>query len=888
MLGLGTLSLIASRVGSFVKSIVTNGLKVWLSFDKSEISGEELVVNGDFSDGTTGWGSNSATTLSVSNGKLDVQSSGGYLDYGIAFSEVNFELGKQYIIQLTVISCDVPDFIRVGGNNSTTDTQPGTDIWSSGDIGVGTHSIVYVPSQNFTYLAIGGRNDVTTLVVDNVSVKQITPPVGQFAPDISSNSNSAKLFTGKALSFDGNCDVDLDATPLSTLTEGTIVAYFKTSSDARSTIFSVSEDSEHSVEFELGLSFSGQLGILNRTTSGAELQFYTDDYYNDGQFHRVVFSVNSLGNTLYVDGEAVGVTYIDGSSATTNFFSSISANTAGIGANEDDGGKQWFFDGTLADVQIYNSAWTAADVTYDYNNPQNLVTDNPVSSITLSNLKGYWHLSEGDGDYAYNSAIALGSEKVANGDFEELGSELVSDNFTGWTLENAVGVFTINANGSLTYADGNESEYSTAKSSVVTEIGKSYFVNIEGSGSGTGVALYVEGVGTQGSIGYFNSATYTFTAVDTSTSIWIFRFQNHNGSGTLDSISVKRYDPNDRWGDGVGATHKFEDGKLVMSSGTTQNALSTTDCTGTEGKFYTLTQNASDFVGTNSGFIRLDGDYVSSNIISFTQASSSVTFRAYRDFTFIGYYADTSNTSITLDNVSLKEVSAGEISGTAWETAQATIPQLGLMDWSKPTIGSDEITLIADPNNPLEDILGNSVRLRELSLNLDGSGYAEVADDDSLNFGTGDFTLECWIYMGGGGTGTRRIIDKRDSSNGYTLSLGISNDLDLELNDGTGYGYFSLSSTLIEDEWSHITVVGDRGGDATCFINGVAKTPISIAGKSGSLSSSSSLFIGTDANPPGDIYYSTDLIDDIRIYDRALSSDEIKQNHNATKGAHKN
>jgi len=138
----------------------------------AEVIGGEEVTNGDFSNGTTGWVGNPETTLSVSNNELDIQSSGAMSQYGAAFSNVNFELGKQYIVQLTVVSCNNPSQIRVGGSSSAIGYSQ--NIWASGDIGIGTHSKVYTPSQNNAYLAIGGRNDVTTLVIDNVSVKEVT------------------------------------------------------------------------------------------------------------------------------------------------------------------------------------------------------------------------------------------------------------------------------------------------------------------------------------------------------------------------------------------------------------------------------------------------------------------------------------------------------------------------------------------------------------------------------------------------------------------------------------------------------------------------------------------------------------------------------------------
>ncbi len=55
---------------------------------------EERVVNGDFRDGTNNWQGNYNTTLSVSNGQLDIQSISASGKYGVAFSEVNFVEGK--------------------------------------------------------------------------------------------------------------------------------------------------------------------------------------------------------------------------------------------------------------------------------------------------------------------------------------------------------------------------------------------------------------------------------------------------------------------------------------------------------------------------------------------------------------------------------------------------------------------------------------------------------------------------------------------------------------------------------------------------------------------------------------------------------------------------
>ena len=101
---------------------------------------DELVTNGNFSDGTNGWVGNVNTTLSVSSGQLDIQSAIGL--YGVAFSEVNFVEGKKYLIKLDVISTDRPTHIRVG-TSSGISTGTATNIFASGEIGIGSHEKIF-------------------------------------------------------------------------------------------------------------------------------------------------------------------------------------------------------------------------------------------------------------------------------------------------------------------------------------------------------------------------------------------------------------------------------------------------------------------------------------------------------------------------------------------------------------------------------------------------------------------------------------------------------------------------------------------------------------------------------------------------------------------------
>ena len=108
------------------------------------------------------------------------------------------------------------------------------------------------------------------------------------------------------------------------------------------------------------------------------------------------------------------------------------------------------------------------------------------------------------------------------------------------------------------------------------------------------------------------------------------------------------------------ATQEVVNGALVMYAGSASdanNALSRTDIPqGYNGRKYKLELNRSSFVNGDIGYLRLDGVYDASNIISFGAGTSTIYFTAYRDFTHIRFYAGSAEAGYTIDNVSLKEI----------------------------------------------------------------------------------------------------------------------------------------------------------------------------------------------------------------------------------------
>ena len=224
----------------------------------------------------------------------------------------------------------------------------------------------------------------------------------------------------------------------------------------------------------------------------------------------------------------------------------------------------------------------------------------------------------------------------------------------------------------------------------------------------------------------------------------------------------------------------------------------------------------------------------------------------------------------------------GAINGATWEDQQATIPQLGLMDWSKPTIGSDEITLIADPNDPSDDILGNSVRLREHSLNLDGSGYAEVPDADNLDFGTGDFSYGFWFKVESGDLGFLFGVSNLGNPSGVALTMDVATGKIRSRPFGVAATY--TTSGYNDGDWHYAFHNIDRSDSAKLFIDNTEVLSQDISSESSTSLATTNWYVGVE-NGTGT--FLNGLIDDVTIYNRALSSDEVEQNYKAGLNKHK-
>ena len=973
-----TIGAIRTAVG-----IVRKNLQLWLDFEKSEVIGSELVVNGGF-DTDSDW---VKTNANISNGYFEMLVDGG----GTAsVKETILTVGNSYTLEFEILE-------YASGLVGVSSAVSGTGFYPNA-IGVFTYNFV---AAN-TILSIVGTE--IGFKVDNISVKEVT----QFAKDKSPNTNNAKLFTGKALSFNGNDYVDIDGFTMSG--DVATFAFWINPSTTVGKVLDFSDSTSTDNRLAIGF-FSNTLKLYSGAVGSYNLIEFGDLTLNT--YSRVVIAINGTSVSCYVNNSQLG------STGTIEGIDLSTIDGAAIGSAYY--GSADFITAELSDVQIYNKAWTAEDIAFDYNNPNLLAIDNPATSLIVTDLKAYWALSEGDGLVAYDSGSTLEEDLIQNGDFSELGVDIVTNggfatdsdwNYNpNWSINTVLGVAESDGTSSNNINQGN-----------VMTVGLTYEISFEiisltsGGGyqvrAGSGSA-YSSPVNTLGVHRVIQTAT---------TNGHLYLNANQLAVGSVDNISVKQVDPNDDWTLGTGWSYGDDRAVAVSGSG----AHMTQNIGAESGKQYQV--NFDIEVAEGKAYL-YGGQYAptwetitESNSYSFNVTwgnNNPISF--YKDSDFVG--------SIT--NISVKEITqsahgsnitptSGDLIGATYVDKQPTIPQLGMMDWAKgsnllkyseefdnavwggadiivtevfgdlppnisrafkvednganahlaqlnvaatnkskgiwakTTSGTGEVSLnrtnsygvvtvtnewqffensisdgsnvhfyavdfrhasttltevliagahmdvtenvgnyiltdgaaaidvttIQNPNNKGYDVLGNPLRLREHGFNLDGTGYGEVADDDSLDV-TGDISICAWVNPSD--FSNFNTIVGKDYTSAYHLSLDITTG---SLNFWAG-NFNSKSVTSVSlNTWTYVSVVR-VGTIVKYYINASHLSGEDDTNTGVILSNSTNVRIGAGYEGSGIDYEFSGILDEPLIYNRALTLKEIKQNFKAGINKHK-
>jgi hypothetical protein len=250
----------------------------------------------------------------------------------------------------------------------------------------------------------------------------------------------------------------------------------------------------------------------------------------------------------------------------------------------------------------------------------------------------------------------------------------------------------------------------------------------------------------------------------------------------------------------------------------------------------------------------------------------------------------------SIDNVEIKEMTGyGTISGATWTHGiGAPVAQTSVIDWNKHTLDGTNEVLIPQGLTSGRDLLGNlfeNVR-KQGALNLDGNSWAEVHDNASLDMGTGSLTLEAWVYSSASDpTSGEGIISKWHEGSNKRSYLMYALDFDsfyfFVSNNGTASNNVTFGINSVDyEKYNHFVCTFD-GTNLKAYVNG-ALYNTSAATFTGIYNSDENVAIAKYNLGQGQPREYSNSIAQPRIYNRALTAEEVQRNYNAGKNTYTN
>ena len=170
------------------------------------------------------------------------------------------------------------------------------------------------------------------------------------------------------------------------------------------------------------------------------------------------------------------------------------------------------------------------------------------------------------------------------------------------------------------------------------------------------------------------------------------------------------------------------------------------------------------------------------------------------------------------------------------------------------------------------------------SLKFDGSNdYINVGNPSSVNFGSGDFSVEMWFTRDTNAATNLRLLSKGAESDasgsaGFAF-FGSDSGINFAINPSGTRSIISAASYSV-GEWVHVVGVVQRGSTMRTYKNAVLTN--SATAPAGSVSNASiNLNIGRSAESAS-LYWPGNIAI-VRMYNKALSVNEVLQNYEAQK-----
>jgi len=668
----------------------------------------------------------------------------------------------------------------------------------------------------------------------------------------STSFNPGKI--GQGLNFDGSSNyVNVgNSTVLAPTTAVTISAWVKPLKKANSIHYSAIA-SRNTTNY---LVMIRQDGIVVFYLAGVQNWVTNDGTKNlfDGHWHLVTATYDGSFQRLYVDAILMNSSPITGNITSNSNATLIGRDTTSA--------TNFNFSGSLDDVRIYNRALSASEISQLYSSGASTkqgsspkVTATSTCSVGLScGLVGYWTF---DGKDVVNG-VAL--DKSGNGNTGRLLNIATSTFFSSGKLGQGFNF------------DGSNDTVNAGSATVIDNMSAmtiSMWVKLNTYGASGGGYLINKGDTSSGGHGWSMYLTQanglvTFTA-------------RYNTTSLLSQSASNTFAPSDigKW------VHL-----IVTWDGTTNSATGVHIYkNGTEVSYSSQINGSASYLSDAANDLNIgDGGIISNRQTNGIIDDVRLYNRVLSSKEISQLYSSGANT---------KQGSSQVITATSTCSVGLSCGLVGYWTFD----GKDVVNGVALDKSGNNN-RGNLVNISTSTFyapgkigqgfNFDGSNdYVELGTANSLHI-TGDMTISAWIKTPTIAQGQLGIAGNFNSGGTQTPWLfeinrtaGKVNFIHLGGADDTGNFTATGNTTISVNKWIHVVAV--RTGSSgvypiTFYYNGVADGTTNIDRDPGSNQTSR---IGRAGALNGEIFNGS--IDDVRIYNRALSASEIRQLYNMGK-----
>ena len=317
--------------------------------------------------------------------------------------------------------------------------------------------------------------------------------------------------------------------------------------------------------------------------------------------------------------------------------------------------------------------------------------------------------------------------------------------------------------------------------------------------------------------------------------------------------------------------------------------------TGTTGGAFTST--AGLIINSGTGEIDLDASTVGAYSITYTTTgvcsanqSVNLTINAADNAAF-SYSASSYEPTDADPTPTITGLTGGTFSGTTGLVINSTT---GEIDLSASTVASHTITYNTTssgssvcPNTSTQTVeIALAGIANNYSMNFDSASSDYIDAGSSIGvIGTGVRTFSVWLKTSV--TGTQVVLGTRNvNTNGWVIQIELNTILFYNVLGGANKGIYTTAANLTDGDWHHLVIVRAGTGNNKIYVNGVSQTLNTTTFGDENLTdpqSSLDLLIGAGYNTGGVLYRFFDgLIDEVAIWDTALTSTQVSEIYNAT------